>query len=444
MDDRSVDLGSRILSLVESAGKIPYLHNDMTRFEPGVTPIFYSGPYWGPEEVAVAIESLLQGHWLAAGDEVRKFETELSRWLGQKHGLMANSGSSANLLLVESVKRRMGWQSGDEVVVSVVGFPTTVAPLIQSGLKPVFVDIELESLNFDLDLVEKAITSRTKAVFLSPVLGNPPDMDRLLAICRKHGLELLLDECDSLGSTWCGKHLGSLALASSHSFYSSHHLCTGEGGMLISDDPRLMRIARSLAWWGRDCTCVGDANLKSGGACGKRFGKWLPDYDGVIDHRYVFSEIGYNFKPLDLQGAIGRKQLAKLPEIVAKRKAAKERIGRVFQEHLPVRVPSELPSASASWFGVPVVAPDRTTKQALVAHFEGRKVQTRHYFAGNILQQPGFAHLGDYRQFPHASLVLDRVFFVGCAPHYTEPVFLYLEKVAREFHPPGIRRKSSE
>jgi len=243
----------------------------------------------------------------------------------------------------------------------------------------------------------------------------------------------MLDECDSLGSTWRGKYLSSYAVASSHSFYSSHHLCTGEGGMVVSDDKELMRIARCLAWWGRDCNCVGKANLLPDGACGKRFGKWLPCYEGTIDHRYVFTEIGYNLKPLDLQGAIGLVQLTKLDEIVSRRSTAKARIGRIFESHLPVHVPTELPSASTSWFGVPVVTRDRETKQALVAHLEKAKVQTRHYFAGNLLQQPGYSHLGDYRQFPVATQVLDQVFFVGSAPHYTEPVFQYLEKVVGEF-----------
>lgn len=424
---------SRFLAQQEAKRETyPYLHNDMSRFEPGTTPIFYSGPYWGREEVAAAVAALLGGQWLAAGESVRKFEIQFARHLGLQQGLMVNSGSSANLVLVEAMKRRFRWQDGDEVILSAVGFPTTVAPVIQAGLKPVFVDIEFESLNFDLDLVEKAVTPRTKAIFLSPVLGNPPDLDRILDLCSRHGIQLVLDECDSLGSTWREKPLSRYAVASSHSFYSSHHLCTGEGGMVVSDDKDLMRIARCLAWWGRDCTCVGKANLLPDGACGKRFGNWLPCYDGAIDHRYVFTAIGYNLKPLDLQGAIGLVQLKKIDEIVSRRRAAKERIGRIFETHLPVHVPQELPHASTSWFGVPVVARDGETKRALVAHLEKNKVQTRHCFAGNLLQQPGYAHLGDYREFPVATQVLDRVFFVGAAPHYTETVFEYLEKVARE------------
>lgn len=441
-EDSTQEFGNLIASFLgdlEGRRRLyPYLHNDMSGFEPGKTPIFYSGPYWGREEIVAAVSSLLAGKWLAAGEEVRKFEVQFARRLGQRQSLMVNSGSSANLVLVEAAKRRFGWEDGDEVAISVVGFPTTAAPLLQARLKPVFIDIEWETLNFDLDLLEKSIGPRTKAVFLSPVLGNPPDLDRILRLCRDKGLVFLLDECDSLGTTWRGKHLGSYSAVSSHSFYSSHHLCTGEGGMVVSDDEELMKAARSLAWWGRDCVCVGKANLNPSGACGHRFDRWIPAYDGVIDHRYVFTEIGYNLKPLDLQGAIGQVQLTRLDEIVERRRAAKAKIGKSLATHLGVHVPGELEHASTSWFGVPVVAPDGPTKRAMVAHFEANKIQTRHYFAGNLLQQPGYSHLGDWRAFPVASQVLDRVFFIGAAPHYTQKVFDYIDDVARSF--PGTAK----
>jgi CDP-6-deoxy-D-xylo-4-hexulose-3-dehydrase len=206
--------------------------------------------------------------------------------------------------------------------------------------------------------------------------------------------------------------------------------------MVVSDDAALMQVARSLAWWGRDCTCVGKANLLSAGSCGNRFDRWLPGYDGCIDHRYVFSQIGYNLKPLDLQGAVGLVQLGKFDEIHAKRRAAKSRIGASFSQALAVHVPGELEHAETSWFGVPVVCPDRGFKEALVAHLEASRIQTRSYFAGNILMHSGYADLGDWRKYPRASEVLDRVFFVGSAPHYTEPVFQYIEKVLGEFKAP--------
>jgi CDP-6-deoxy-D-xylo-4-hexulose-3-dehydrase len=423
-------------SLSGGSPLFPYLHNDMGRFEPGRSSVYYSGPYWGAEEVAAAVASLMGGQWLSAGESVRKFELAFARRIRQRQALMVNSGSSANLVMVSALKKRLGWKDGDEILVSVVGFPTTVTPVIQNRLAPVWVDIEMDSLNLDLDLLEKAITGRTRAVFLSPALGNPPDMDRLVELCRERDLVLLLDDCDSLGSLWRGRFLNEYALASSNSFYSSHHICTGEGGMVVSDDEDLMKVARSMAWWGRDCTCVGKANLLPDGSCGNRFDRWLPGHDACIDHRYVFSQIGYNLKPLDLQGAIGLVQLGKFDEIHARRRAAKSRIGNAFRSTLPVHVPGELEHAETSWFGVPVVCPDRAFKEALVAHLESSRIQTRSYFAGNILMHPGFADLGDWKNHPRANEVMDRVFFVGSAPHYTEAVFLYVEAVLGAFKVP--------
>lgn len=423
-------------SLSGGAALFPYLHSDMERFEPGKSSVYYSGPYWGAQEVAAAMASLMGGQWLSAGESVRGFEIAFARKIRQKHALMVNSGSSANLVMVAALKERRGWKDGDEVLVSVVGFPTTVAPVVQNGLVPVWIDIEMDSLNFDLDRLEASTTARTRAVFLSPALGNPPDMDRLVDFCRAKDLVLLLDDCDSLGSLWRSRFLNEYALASSNSFYSSHHLCTGEGGMFVSDDADLVKSARSLAWWGRDCTCVGKANLLPQGSCGNRFDQWLPDREACTDHRYVFSRIGYNLKPLDLQGAIGLVQLGKFDEIHAKRRAAKSRIGEAFRSILPVHVPQELEHAETSWFGVPVVCADRGFKEALVAHLEASLIQTRSYFSGNILLHPGYAHLGDWRRYPQASEVLDRVFFVGCAPHYTQAVFRYVEDVLAAFKVP--------
>lgn len=413
-------------------GKLfPYMHNSMAGFAPGKTSIFYSGPYWGTEEVQAAVGALLFGQWLSAGEAVRKFELEFARKLGQKHALMINSGSSANLVLINAAKQRFNWADGDEIIASVVGFPTTTAPVVQAGLKCVFVDIEMDSLNFDLDKVEQAITPRTRAILVSPVLGNAPDFDRLVKICHDRGLVFLLDDCDSLGSKWDGKLLNSYAFASSNSFYSSHHLCTGEGGMVVSDDADYMKIARSIAWWGRDCTCVGKANLLKDGSCGERFKKWLPDYDEVIDHRYVFTQMGFNLKPLDLQGAIGSVQLTRFDEIHERRAASYARISAILRKHLDVSVPGSLPKAETSWFGVPLVCRSKEQKQLLVQHLEDAKIQTRNYFAGNLLMQPGYRHLGDYRRFPNANKVLDLVFFIGAAPHYTEAVFQYIEDVVK-------------
>jgi CDP-6-deoxy-D-xylo-4-hexulose-3-dehydrase len=409
---------------------LKYLYNTTPEsFVPFETPIYYSGPYWDQEEIVAIMKAILGGKWITSGEMVQKFEAKFSKRFNLKYSVMVNSGSSANLALVGAVKKYLEWQDGDEVILSVVGFPTTLAPLLQHNLKPVLIDIELDSLNFDLELIEEKITPRTKAIFLSPVLGNPPNMDRLLEICEKHGLELLLDNCDSLGSTWRGKYLNEYAIASSTSFYPAHHISTGEGGMVSSNIEEIVKIARSLAWWGRDCYCVGAANLLCNGSCGNRFDRWLPEYDGVVDHKYVFTNIGYNLKPLDLQGSIGLVQLDKFEEIDTRRHESKKRLQAILEENVEgIKVPNQLPEAGTCWFGTPIVCPDRESKRALVDYFETNKIQTRNYFAGNILMQPAYRHLDKAENYPNANVVLDRVFFIGAAPHYHEKIFEYIQE----------------
>ena len=407
---------------------IASVHNG--RFEKddkGKMKIYYSGPYWDNKEVEAAVTTLLDGKWLSSGQQVYKFENKFSKKFNCESSLMVNSGSSANLIMMAALKKYYGWKDGDEVIVSPVGFPTTIAPIVQNGLKPVFVDIETDTLNFDLYEIEKKITPKTVAVILSPVLGNPPDMDMLVQICKLNGVKLVLDNCDSLGSKWKGKYLNEYACAASCSFYPAHHISTAEGGM-VSGPKDLIDIARRFAWWGRDCYCVGPANLLECGTCGKRFDKWLPGYEGDIDHKYIFTDMGYNVKPLDLQGAIGIEQLAKFDDIHTNRRNSKTRLTEILHQHEGLRVPDELSHSHTSWFGTPVVC-DQEVKAKLVSYLEEHGIQTRPYFAGNILLHPGYKHLDDYTKYPEATKVLDTVFFIGASPHYNDSVFDYVEEV---------------
>lgn len=407
----------------------PYAYNQSKRqFDSSKDWVYYSGPVWDDREVATAIESLLTGKWLAAGERVALFEHAFSRRFGFAASLMVNSGSSANLVMLSALKKYFGWHDGDEIVTSAVGFPTTVAPLLQNNLRPVFTDIRMDDLNFDLEQVEGAIGPRTKAILISPVLGNPPDMDELQAIAKRKNVMLILDGCDSLGSKWAGQDLSATSFATSCSFYPAHHITTGEGGMVSSNDKEYMTVARRFAWWGRDCYCVGSANLLKDGTCRKRFSNWLEGSDSVIDHKYLFSEVGYNLKPLDLQGAIGMEQLNKLDMIHEKRRAIKNRIGDFLKEHRKdLRVPEELKKAETSWFGIPIVCETKKIKEKLVHHLESNRVQTRNYFAGNILLHPGYQHIDDARKYPNANRVLEQVFFIGCHPAYGEDVLRYIE-----------------
>lgn len=332
------------------------------------------------------------------------------------------------------MKRRFNWQDGDEIIVSPVGFATTISVIYQNRLTPVFVDIEWDTLNFDINQIESKITNKTKAIFISPVLGNPPDMDRLIEISEKYGIHLVGDNCDSLGSKWDGKYLNEYYVAYSNSFYPAHHISTGEGGMVCTDDVDLKKLFVSLSWWGRDCYCVGSANLLPCGTCGNRFDNWLENFDGVIDHKYVFSEMGYNLKPLDMQGAIGLVQLEKLDEIENNRRISRDTISKIFCSNIPnIRIPETLDKADPCWFGTPFICEESGLKHELVKYLEDNKIQTRNYFAGNILLHPGYKHLDDYKKYPEANKVLDKVFFIGAAPHYTTPVFEYIEEVILKF-----------
>jgi CDP-6-deoxy-D-xylo-4-hexulose-3-dehydrase len=411
----------------------PYIYN-AKNFTPGITPIYYSGPYWDNKETEAAIESFLNGKWITTGEKVYKFENKFSKRFNVKHSHMVNSGSSANLVLIAALKKRFNWADDDEVIVSPVGFATTVSVLYQHRLKPIFADIEWDTLNFDLDQVEAKITDKTRAIFVSPVLGNPPDMDRLIQLADKYNLKLVGDNCDSLGSKWNGKFLSEYYVAFSNSFYPAHHISTGEGGMICTDDDELKKLFVSISWWGRDCYCIGSANLLPCGTCGNRFDKWLDSYDGIIDHKYVFSQMGYNLKPLDLQGAIGLEQLIKLDGMEEKRRAARERLTKIFTENIPgLRAPNKLEKADPCWFGTPFICDEDGLKHRLVAFLEANKIQTRNYFAGNILLHPGYSFLDDSNKYPEANKVLDKVFFIGAAPHYTNEVFEYIEEVVKKF-----------
>ena len=395
-------------------------------FVPGVTQVQYSGPYWDQREIEMGTEAFLSGKWLTAGEYVARFQNKFAKHFGVRFAHMVNSGSSANLVMISALKKHLLWKDGDEIIVSPVGFPTTIAPLVQNNLKPVFVDIEMDTLNFNLDLVEKAITPRTKGIFVSPVLGNPPDMDRLIKMST-----LIGDNCDSLGSKWDGQYLNKYYKAWSASFYPAHHISTGEGGMVCSNDQAFINTARSMSWWGRDCYCVGAANLLPCGTCGKRFDNWIEGSDEIIDHKYLFTNIGYNLKPLDMQGAIGIAQMEKIEEIEEKRRANFNRISHIIPQS--VSVACRWQQADPCWFGVPIICKDAAQKNSFVSHLEKNKVQTRPYFAGNLLRHPGYKHLGDATQFPLANQAMDRVFFIGCAPHYTEEILNYIAEVVKSW-----------
>ena len=419
-----------VRDFIEKNGLPKYIYNGRNKsFVPGVDSVYYGGPLWDEDELIAMTKSIFEGDWIVSGEKVTRFEIEFSRRIKLGYSLMVNSGSSANLIMIAALKKHLGWVDKSEIIVSPVGFPTTISPIIQNNLIPIFADITYEDLNFSLYEVEKKITSNTKAIFVSPVLGNPPNIDLLIEIAQKHNIKLILDGCDSLGSTWNNKQIYEYFYASSCSFYPAHHITTGEGGMVSSNDEKLIDLARSFAWWGRDCYCNGKANLLSNGTCKKRFSCWIEKVGVQIDHKYYFTNIGYNLKPLDLQGAIGSVQLKRLDFIHEKRRKLKTRFEELLIKIPGVRVISEQNNKSnSSWFGVPIVCESPDLKIKLVSYFETNKIQTRNYFAGNILLHPAYIEFGDPDSFPNASKVLKDVFFIGCSPSLNDDAIKYVEE----------------
>jgi CDP-6-deoxy-D-xylo-4-hexulose-3-dehydrase len=420
------EISSFISGLQENDEKLfPYICNN--NYEKGKSNIYYSGPYWDNLEVEAAIKTFLTGKWLSSGEAVNKFEREFSEKFNFNHSVMVNSGSSANLVMIAALKKYFEWNDEDEIIVSVCGFPTTLNPIIQNNLKPVFVDINYDDLNWDLQEIRKKITPKTRAIFSSPVLGNAYDYDEILDICNEYNIHLIADNCDSLGSKWKGKYLTEYAVAASCSFYPAHHICTIECGMVSSNIKEIIDLARSFAWWGRDCYCVGSQNLLSCGTCGKRFDKWLLGYDKVVDHKYVFGQIGYNLKPIDMLGTIGSIQLTKFDVIHQKRRSNKKNLHNIFEKISDIRVVGELSNAETSWFGVPIICDNN--KQELVQFLEDNKIQTRNYFAGNLLIHPAYRHLESAFNYPNAMRVLENVFFIGCSPVITDSMIEYIEEI---------------
>lgn len=422
-----------ILNFLEKIKKnyfIPeYCHNQKNN----INKIYYSGPSFSEEELVEAIDSLLFGKWLSSGEKVYRFEREFSKTVNQKHSLMVNSGSSANLIMISALKKYFNWIDTDEILISVVGFPTTLNPIIQNNLVPIFVDIEYDTLNFDLKQLNSKITPNTKAVFVSPVLGNPPNIDLLVEICNKHNIKIIIDGCDSYGSKWDEKYLNEYGIATSCSFYPSHHITTGEGGMISSNIEEIIKLARTFSWWGRDCYCLGTANLLKNGTCNCRFSQWIKELPYEIDHKYFFTQIGYNLKPLDLQGGIGLAQLKKAESFHKIRKENKIKIEKIFSKIKNIKFPTVHPKADVSWFGVPIICDSHKQKHKLVSYLESNGIQTRNYFAGNILLHPAYSHLENWKNYPNATTVLEKVFFVGCSPTINQDNINYIEEVISKY-----------
>jgi CDP-6-deoxy-D-xylo-4-hexulose-3-dehydrase len=421
-----------------------YIINEPSKqWRPGKDHVHYSGPYFDHTEILRSINTLLDG-WLVLGAEAYKAEKKLAKMFDKKHALLTNSGSSSNLLMMSALKskRLTDFPEGTKVLTPIAGFPTTVNPIFQCGFKPVFVDINLDGLNLDVECVREALEkdSEIKIITFAHVLGNPPNMDNLMALIKEYNLILLEDCCDALGSTYDGSPLGSFGLMSSCSFYPAHHITCGEGGLVTCNDDNLERVIRSIRDWGRGCFCIGKQNVTECGACGTRFSEWLPSIPGeVFDHKYVYEEVGYNLKPIEVQASMLLAQIDKFEEISRLRKRNYKLLFDVFSKYEEYfHVPRPQAKADVNWFAFPLTVKKEAPfkRSDLCQYFESKKIQTRPYFAGNILMQPAYTHLvGDLKltDFPVANFVTTNTFFLGTSPVITEEQVAYIGEMLESF-----------
>jgi len=398
----------------------------------------YAGPYFNDQEYVASIKSLLN-EWLVLGQDSISFETKFPQHFGKEFGILTNSGSSSNLIMMSAMtsKRLHGFPKGTKVITPIAGFPTTINPIFQVGFEPVFVDIDLDTLNLNLDQVEEQAKKGAKIITFAHVLGNPPNMDKLMDIVKNYNLILLEDCCDALGSTYKGKFLGSFGDFASCSFYPAHHMTMGEGGFIACNTHLQEIVARSFREWGRGCYCVGKkAGLSKNGSCGKRFSNWLPALpEEEFDHKYVYDEIGYNLKPIELQASMGLVQMTKLPEIHRLRKRNHALLCEAFNQYDKYFiVPKATEFADPSWFAFAVTIKDNAPfkRKNIVQHFEDSKIQTRPYFAGNIMLQPAYNGIMSSKdvieKYPVARKITTDTFFLGTSPVITEEQICYIKK----------------
>jgi len=390
-------------------------------FVPGQTPVRYAGRVFDEKEIQASVDASLD-FWLTSGRYTEAFESAFSEFTGAEYSILVNSGSSANLIALTSLMSPLlgdrKLKKGDEVIAVAAGFPTTVNPIIQNGLVPVFVDVEIGTYNINLDHLKRALSPKTRAIFLAHTLGNPYNLDAIMEIVRAHNLWLIEDCCDALGSVYKGKMVGSFGHIATCSFYPAHHITMGEGGCVFTSDDVLARAARSIRDWGRDCYCApGESNT-----CGKRFSGQYGKLPKGYDHKYVYSHVGYNLKVTEMQAAIGVEQMKKLPHFIARRKENFARWYEGFSKWSDCFIlPLATEGADPSWFAFPITVKQTApfSRTELTNFLNAHGVETRNLFAGNILMQPGYLNI-EHRVAPDGltvtNMIMNDTFFLGTYP----------------------------
>ena len=433
MNPRIDHLRNRILSLTREFGKL----KTESKFVPGESWVHYAGRVFDENEFVNLVSASLDG-WITSGQYSENFELELAKYLGSYSSIIVNSGSSANLLalttLTSGYLEDRALKKGDEIITVAAGFPTTVNPIIQNGLKPVFVDVDLGTYNAIPEMVTEAIDSGVKGIMLAHTLGNPFDLGKITKLCSDNDLFLIEDNCDALGSEYDGKKTGTFGNISTLSFYPAHHITMGEGGAVNINDPMLERIARSFRDWGRDCYCETGAS----DSCGMRFTQKFGDLPYGYDHKYVYSHIGYNLKATDIQAALGLAQLSKLPDFISKRRKNFLALHNALKEYDSLLIlPHATPHSDPSWFGFPLTVREKSNfKRAdIVSFLEKNKIMTRMLFAGNLLKHPAYSGIekrvvGDLA---NTDIIMNNSFFVGVYPGITEEALAYMIDIFDSF-----------
>ena len=408
-----------------------------SEYIPGKSPVRYAGRVFDHLEIQNLVEASLD-FWLTAGRFTDEFELDFADFVDVEYAILTNSGSSANLIALSALtspllgEKRL--KPGDEVITVPAGFPTTLNPIIQNKLIPVFVDIDLGTYNVNTEQIRRAITPKTRAIFLAHTLGNPYDLETIMDVVQEHDLYLVEDCCDALGSTFKGKHVGTFGTVATCSFYPAHHITMGEGGVVFTDDPTLSRAVTSIRDWGRDCYCKGGEN----NTCGTRFSGSYGTLPVGYDHKYVYSHIGYNLKATDLQAAIGVEQLKKLPDFVDARKRNYELWSSGF-ETMKDRfiLPYKTPGSDPSWFAFPVTLRPETgyRRTKLSEYLSDLKIETRNLFGGNLLRQPAYLGIEHRSPFPltNTEIAADNAFFLGTYPGLNKEQIEYVCSKIEDF-----------
>ena len=423
--------------IVDLVGQYARAHHGPAAFVPGESAVPVSGKVYGDTDMQLLAESALD-FWLTTGRFNAQFEQRLAERIGVKHALTVNSGSSANLVafstLTSHYLRSEALKPGDEVITVATGFPTTVNPALQYGMVPVFVDVDIPTYNIKPDLIEAAVSDKTRAIMIAHTLGNPFDLREVMRIAEKYNLFVVEDCCDALGAKYDGRHVGTFGDMGTLSFYPAHHITMGEGGAVFTDKPRLKRVMESMRDWGRDCWCApGEDNT-----CGKRFGRKLGDLPFAYDHKYTYSHAGYNLKITDMQAAVGLAQLDRLDGFIAARQRNFDMLTEMLRGLEDVLIlPQATPNSEPSWFGYPITLREGLpfSRDELVQHLDAKKIGTRLLFGGNLTRQPYMRHR-DFRvvgDLTNADIVTDRCFWIGVYPGLTQDHLTYTTETIASF-----------